>query len=84
MTPFDTPAHRRSRPPVAAPAHLVPAVMLALACAVSAPPAFAADMSKTLHVAQQVAESGFDPQAISDGYSFDICRAIFESPYTND
>jgi len=84
MTTFDTPAHRRSRPPVAALAHLVPAVMLALACAVSAPPAFAADMSKTLHVAQQVAESGFDPQAISDGYSFDICRAIFESLYTYD
>ena len=53
--------------------------MLAVACAVPALRASAADMTKTLHVAQQVAESGFDPQAISDSYSFDICRAIFES-----
>ena len=58
---------------------VAPALMLATACAVLARPAFAADMSKTLHVAQSVAESGFDPQAISDSYSFDICRAIFET-----
>ena len=41
-------------------------------------------ISKTLHVSQSVAEAGFDPQAISDSYSFDICRAIFESLYTYD
>ena len=47
-------------------------------------PASAADMTKTLHVALQVAETGFDPQAISDSYSFDICRAIFDPLYTYD
>ncbi len=61
------------------------AVVLALALAVTwATRAAAADAAKTLHVAQQVAESGFDPQAISDSYSFDICRSIFETLYTYD
>ncbi|HEX3136814.1 MAG TPA: ABC transporter substrate-binding protein, partial [Casimicrobiaceae bacterium] len=58
--------------------------MIAIACALPMALASAADMSKTLHVSQSVAESGFDPQAISDSYSFDICRAIFESLYTYD
>ena len=58
--------------------------MLAIACALPASPASAADMSKTLHVVAVGRRIGFDPQAISDSYSFDICRAIFESLYTYD
>jgi ABC-type transport system substrate-binding protein len=85
MSTFKTPRYRFPRPPTAALARLAaPALIVAIACALPATPACAADMSKTLHVAQSVAESGFDPQAISDSYSFDICRAIFESLYTYD
>jgi ABC-type transport system substrate-binding protein len=85
MSTFDTLLDRSPRPPIAALARLAaPAFMVAIACALPVTPASAADMSKTLHVSQSVAESGFDPQAISDSYSFDICRAIFESLYTYD
>jgi ABC-type transport system substrate-binding protein len=85
MSTFKTPRYRFPRPPTAALARLAAqALILAIACALPATAASAADMSKTLHVAQSVAESGFDPQAISDSYSFDICRAIFESLYTYD
>lgn len=52
--------------------------------AVLAPSALAADLAKTIHVSQSVAETGFDPQAIYDAYSFDLCRAIFEPLYTYD
>jgi ABC-type transport system substrate-binding protein len=44
----------------------------------------AADMRKTLHVAFPVAESGFDPQAISDTYSDAVCLAIFDPLYRYD
>jgi oligopeptide transport system substrate-binding protein len=47
-------------------------------------PARAADMSKTLRVAIPVAENGFDPQAVYDSYSFEICHAIFDPLYTYD
>jgi oligopeptide transport system substrate-binding protein len=47
-------------------------------------PAAAADMRKTLHVAFPVAESGFDPQAISDTYSDAVCLAIFDPLYRYD
>lgn len=60
------------------------ALSFTLALATIADAAQAADMSKTIRVAQSVAESGFDPQAISDAYSFDVCRAIFEPLYTYD
>ena len=46
--------------------------------------AAAADMSKTLHVAFPVAETGFDPQAIGDTYSDAICLAIFDPLYRYD
>src|SRR5438128_8881673 len=36
-------------------------------------------MSKTLHDSFPVPETGFDPQALSDLYSADICRVIFDS-----
>jgi ABC-type transport system substrate-binding protein len=44
----------------------------------------AADMNKTLHVSFPIAENGFDPQAVYDTYSFEICHAIFDTLYTYD
>ncbi len=44
----------------------------------------AADMNKTLRVAVDAAETGFDPQAISDLYSAFICRVIFDPLYQYD
>ena len=49
-----------------------------------AAPSLAADSSKTLHVAFNAAETGFDPQAINDNYSYMVCDAIFDSLYTYD
>src|SRR5438132_4946153 len=46
--------------------------------------AHAADMSKTLRIAIPVAENGFDPQAVYDSYSFEVCHAIFDPLYTFD
>jgi ABC-type transport system substrate-binding protein len=59
--------------------------LLALACvAGAAAPARSADMDRTLHVAFAVAESGFDPQAASDIYSYAVISAIFDSLYVYD
>lgn len=44
----------------------------------------AADAPHTLHVAFPVAETGFDPQALGDAYSFYVCDAIFDTLYTYD
>ncbi|HEY6830808.1 MAG TPA: hypothetical protein VI259_28365, partial [Gemmatimonadaceae bacterium] len=41
-------------------------------------------MSKTLHVAFANAESGFDPQAVSDTTSFAVTGAIFDPLYVYD
>ena len=59
-------------------------VALLAAALGAAPCAMAADMNKTLRVAFSVAESGFDPQAASDAYSFYVCHAIFDPLYTYD
>ena len=61
-------------------------VMLALAVALVlvARPAIAGDRDATLHVAFESAETGFDPQAIDDNYSFMVCDAIFDALYTYD
>ncbi|MGI8896140.1 MAG: ABC transporter substrate-binding protein [Casimicrobiaceae bacterium] len=56
----------------------------ALAIVVSTRDASGADPSKTLRVEFRVAESGFDPQAVSESYSFHVVNAIFDSPYTYD
>ena len=65
------------------------AAALAVAACSMAPmaslqPAVAADMNKTLRVAFQVAETGFDPQAISDLYSEFVNRHIFDALYYYD
>ncbi len=44
----------------------------------------AADAVKTLRVAFPVAETGFDPQAVSDLYSNEVNRAIFEPLFEFD
>jgi ABC-type transport system substrate-binding protein len=44
----------------------------------------AADRGKVLRVAFAAAETGFDPQAINDNYSFMVCDAIFDALYTYD
>ncbi len=73
MTSFTLLARAR-RPLVAA---------LALALVLAAPPAVA-EPSKAIRVAFPVAESSFDPQAITDNYSSLIAAAIFEPLYTYD
>ena len=57
-------------------------VTLALALFTSAVPA--ADMSKTLRVAFEVAETGFDPAPVGDIYSQYVNRAIFDTIYKYD
>jgi len=47
-------------------------------------PAQSADMAKTLRVAFPVAETGFDPQATADGYSWAVIRAIIDPLYVYD
>ena len=60
------------------------AVLAATVLALAAASTHAADTRKTLHVAIPVAENGFDPQAVYDSYSFDVCHAIFDPLYTYD
>jgi len=47
-------------------------------------PSGAADPNKTLRVAFNAAETGFDPQAVNDNYSFMLCDSIFDALYTYD
>jgi ABC-type transport system substrate-binding protein len=58
--------------------------LLALAAALVAAPSPAVDMQKTLHVAFNVAENGFDPQAVYDSYSYYVCHSIFDTLYAYD
>ena len=47
-------------------------------------PAAAAATDRVLHVAFETAETGFDPQALNDNYSYMVCDAIFDALYTYD
>ena len=61
------------------------AATLAVACGVAlVAPAQSADVAKTLRVAFPVAETGFDPQATADGYSWAVIRAIIDPLYVYD
>ena len=62
---------------------LVSAFVLA-SCIGWASSAQSADMGKTLRVAFPIAETGFDPQAVSDTYSFAVIGAIFDPLYVYD
>ena len=60
------------------------ALMLAGLC-IAPLHAFAqSDPAKVLHVVFRTAETGFDPQAVSDLYSNYVNRAIFEPPFRYD
>jgi ABC-type transport system substrate-binding protein len=52
--------------------------------ALSAAPALAADLNKTLRVVFPVAETGFDPAPVGDIYSQYVNRAIFDPLYRYD
>ena len=69
-------------------AALAPAVATAAdpaaAPAAAAPSAAAKPAQKVLRYAFPIAETGFDPAQISDGYSRTVAAAIFESPLTYD
>jgi ABC-type transport system substrate-binding protein len=56
----------------------------ALALVLLAAPVAAADMNKTLHVAFEEAETGFDPAVGGDIYSAYVNRAIFDPLYKYD
>jgi len=61
------------------------ALLLALVLAGVAPPsAAAANMDKVIRHVFPAAETGFDPQAISDLYSGTVVQAIFETLLTYD
>ncbi|HVN33786.1 MAG TPA: ABC transporter substrate-binding protein [Casimicrobiaceae bacterium] len=51
---------------------------------VQALPALAADPSKVLRVAFNAGETGFDPQAVNDNYSYMVGDSIFDALYTYD
>jgi ABC-type transport system substrate-binding protein len=48
------------------------------------PPALAADPAKVLRVAFDAAETGFDPVKITDNYSSQVIRAVYETLLTYD
>jgi oligopeptide transport system substrate-binding protein len=56
----------------------------ALAAAILALPAAAADMNKVVRQVFPAAETGFDPQGVSDLYSGTVVQAIFETLLTYD
>ena len=47
-------------------------------------PTFAQGRDNAIRVAFPIAEAGFDPQAVTDTYSADVCAAIFEPLYRYD
>ena len=59
-------------------------VTAAAIVALLALPALATDPVRTLRVAFDTAETGFDPQAINDNYSFMVGDSIFDALYTYD
>ena len=62
----------------------VAAVAAAILAALVAAAPRAAENNRTLRVAFNTAESGFDPQAVNDNYSYMVCDAIFDALYTYD
>ncbi len=59
-------------------------LLAALAALPAVPPAAAADMNKVLRHVFPAAETGFDPQAITDLYSGTVVQAVFETLLTYD
>ena len=63
--------------------HVAAVAAVILAALVAAAPR-AAENNRALRVAFNTAESGFDPQAVNDNYSYMVCDAIFDALYTYD
>jgi ABC-type transport system substrate-binding protein len=60
------------------------ATLLAISGALASIPVHAARANDTLHVVLSGAETGFDPQALSDAYSWIVTSAVFDAPYKYD
>ena len=73
--------HRATRGRLAA---LRVVVVAGLATLLAAGAAHAADPAHVLRIEHRVAESGFDPQAAYDTYSFQVIDAIFDPLFTYD
>jgi ABC-type transport system substrate-binding protein len=58
--------------------------LAAVLCAVAVAAHGQADPRKVLHVVFRAAETGFDPQAVSDLYSGYVNRVLFEPPFRYD
>jgi len=63
---------------------LVVRAFLVISSALGSIPAHATDRNDTLHIVFSAAESGFDPQALSDNYSWTVANSIFDAPYKYD
>ena len=59
-------------------------LILSALCALPLHAQAQSDPAKILHVVFRTAETGFDPQAVSDLYSNYVNRAIFEPPFRYD
>ena len=66
------------------PFHQFTAALAAACCLGFIPPAQGADAGKTLRVAFPIAETGFDPQATIDYYSWSVIGAIIDPLYVYD
>jgi oligopeptide transport system substrate-binding protein len=60
------------------------AIVLAFVAALGTTTVVAADLSKTVRVSFPVAETGFDPRPVGDGYSQYVNRVIFDPLYRYD
>jgi oligopeptide transport system substrate-binding protein len=63
---------------------LVVATSFAIDVALAPIAVHAAGPNDTLHIVLSGAETSFDPQALSDNYSWTITNAIFDAPYKYD
>ncbi|HKE42407.1 MAG TPA: heme-binding protein, partial [Casimicrobiaceae bacterium] len=57
---------------------LLGTMAVVLGMASLAPESLAADPQKVLHVAFEVAETGFDPVRVTDNYSSMVMQVVFE------
>jgi ABC-type transport system substrate-binding protein len=62
----------------------IPAAALFLSALVAAPLAPAADAAKVIHVAFDASETGFDPVRVTDNYSSQIIRCVYDRLLTYD
>ena len=63
---------------------LVVKALFVINVALASIPAHATAANDTLHVVFSTAETGFDPQTLSDTYSWTVANSIFDAPYKYD